>query len=322
MKRIVSLDIITGILIIHMIFGHIMRFAHCIDTDLYHYTSILLSFFMPWFFFKSGMFLHSDCLKTIESSLKSLILPLIKFSFLGLCIDICIKLFDKQDFNLGQYLIDNVRFLFWNGSFSSNQPLWFLLTLGVVRILGSYTLKISRKIGSIEQKVIFSLALFSLMIAYFLKGKIVPLTIQNSASGYFFFLMGYLLRDIQFKSLHGGALSLILYLIITFLCPVVVDMRGNSLEWGKYILWPFSALTGIVAINYWFKKLNVNSKILSYIGERSLIFYVWHWIPLVIFQFLNNRYLLINEQFVLLFVYSIVSICFLSIVDKIYSFSK
>ena len=56
MKRIVSLDIITGILIIHMIFGHIMRFAHCIDTDLYHYTSILLSFFMPWFFFKSGMF--------------------------------------------------------------------------------------------------------------------------------------------------------------------------------------------------------------------------------------------------------------------------
>lgn len=204
MKRIVSLDIITGILIIHMIFGHIMRFAHCIDTDLYHYTSILLSFFMPWFFFKSGMFLHSDCLKTIESSLKSLILPLIKFSFLGLCVDICIKLFDKQDFNLGQYLIDNVRFLFWNGSFSSNQPLWFLLTLGVVRILGSYTLKISRKIGSIEQKVIFSLALFSLMIAYFLKGKIVPLTIQNSASGYFFFLMGYLLRDIQFKSLHGG----------------------------------------------------------------------------------------------------------------------
>lgn len=204
MKRIVSLDIITGILIIHMIFGHIMRFAHCIDTDLYHYTSILLSFFMPWFFFKSGMFLHSDCLKTIKSSLKSLILPFIKFSFLGLCINTCIELFDNQDFNLGKYLIDNVRFLFWNGSFSSNQPLWFLLTLCVVRILGSYTLKISGKIGSIEQKVIFGLALFSFTIAYFLKGKIVPLTIQNSASGYFFFLMGYLLRDIQFKSLHGG----------------------------------------------------------------------------------------------------------------------
>lgn len=54
-RRQSHIDSVAGLLIIHMILGHCIQVTDCRDLTLYKWMQVL-SFFMPWFFFKSGMF--------------------------------------------------------------------------------------------------------------------------------------------------------------------------------------------------------------------------------------------------------------------------
>ena len=60
-KRQSHIDAISGLLIINMILGHCIQMADCRDIPLYSWMDSL-SFFMPWFFFKSGMFYREKSL--------------------------------------------------------------------------------------------------------------------------------------------------------------------------------------------------------------------------------------------------------------------
>lgn len=60
-KRQRHIDAISGLLIINMILGHCIQMADCRDIPLYSWMDSL-SFFMPWFFFKSGMFYREKSL--------------------------------------------------------------------------------------------------------------------------------------------------------------------------------------------------------------------------------------------------------------------
>lgn len=51
LKREKYVDVVAGIMIAWMILGHCIHFSH-FGLSFYKY----LSFFMPWFFYKSGMF--------------------------------------------------------------------------------------------------------------------------------------------------------------------------------------------------------------------------------------------------------------------------
>lgn len=55
-NREVYLDVVCGIMIIWMILGHLIASCGLRDTVLYTIGNRLFPFFMPWFFFKSGMF--------------------------------------------------------------------------------------------------------------------------------------------------------------------------------------------------------------------------------------------------------------------------
>ena len=57
-KRDISIDNITGILIIYMILYHIIQWRG-MNNILSSYWMLPLSFFMFWFFYKSGM-LYKD----------------------------------------------------------------------------------------------------------------------------------------------------------------------------------------------------------------------------------------------------------------------
>ena len=56
------IDAIAGLLIINMILGHCIQMTDCREIPLYSWMNAL-SFFMPWFFFKSGMFYREKSLK-------------------------------------------------------------------------------------------------------------------------------------------------------------------------------------------------------------------------------------------------------------------
>lgn len=50
-------DLMSGCLIIYMIFCHIMQWAKLADCDIYSILQRFLFFFMAWFFYKSGIYL-------------------------------------------------------------------------------------------------------------------------------------------------------------------------------------------------------------------------------------------------------------------------
>lgn len=66
MKRETSIDAVAGLMILTMIMGHVMQFSYLFSTWMYQPLHLLF-FFMPWFFFKSGMFTKKqsvkDCLR-------------------------------------------------------------------------------------------------------------------------------------------------------------------------------------------------------------------------------------------------------------------
>lgn len=86
--RISYLDTISGFFIIQIIIGHLLQFC-----GLYVYMSEwtkVFCFFMPFFYFKSGIFakLTTDkiTLTSINPLVKKLLVPYVGFTLLGLYI--------------------------------------------------------------------------------------------------------------------------------------------------------------------------------------------------------------------------------------------
>lgn len=58
-QRDISLDIICGVLILHMILLHILGNFNTLSNLPWNvWECRILFFLMPWFFFKNGMFFH------------------------------------------------------------------------------------------------------------------------------------------------------------------------------------------------------------------------------------------------------------------------
>ena len=55
-----SVDAVCGLMIIYMIYGHICAWSGVQQIELF---PCLLFYFMPWFFFKSGMFFREKSFK-------------------------------------------------------------------------------------------------------------------------------------------------------------------------------------------------------------------------------------------------------------------
>lgn len=136
MKRFVDLDIIAGILIIRMMLGHFTYFSGLRNSMLYDTYNIFF-FYMPWFFYKSGMFFKpaEGQYKVLFNKLfKSLLVPYILFTILGIACG-CVYSFFVQDETILRVVLINFYGLFISGASSWCGHLWFLLSLFVVKYL-------------------------------------------------------------------------------------------------------------------------------------------------------------------------------------------
>ena len=62
-KRLNHLDAVAGLLIVFMMFTHIMQRCGLTGVQPYPFLQRALSFFMAWFFFKSGRFAKDTSLR-------------------------------------------------------------------------------------------------------------------------------------------------------------------------------------------------------------------------------------------------------------------
>lgn len=271
-QRDLSIENISGLLIIYMILHHIFQWSG-LNVINQTYWMRPLSFFMAWFFYKSGMFYKDrKCKEILLGGGKKLLIPYVLFSLIGHLLQ-CVKIFMEGDTNWEHYVLSPFKQIIISGSLSGNLALWFLPSLLAVQFLYTWLQKYVR-----DELIV----LFGLVVAYTLHSTDIcrPLYIGNVSLGLSVFAFGHAIREFQYKHLMFISFG-ILYLLLLMLDVGSIGFRSNGEGEDSYLLPVLFSLCGCIVINNLFQKGQWRIWILKYVGERAMSFYVIHWLVLL-----------------------------------------
>ena len=272
-KRVYYLDNLSGLLICYMMLNHVLLMGQ-VDCSVDNILLEPLQFFMFWFFFKSGMFYTPKNYKQlfIRGGQKILV-PLAIYSFLGHIVQ-CLKLFASDDYNWKHYLLTPIKEFVCTGSVTGNHPLWFLFSLFFVQLLFN-----ELYVRKIKPQFIFIINIIIPIVLYYNSISNLPIYLTNVPLGLSVYTLGYIFKNRQFdKKLIS--IAGIIYLGVILFYPSHLIFRSNTLNsGGNYLLAIIFSLAGCVVFNNIFKFLP-NCRVLQFIGQHSMTYYVTHWVIL------------------------------------------
>ncbi len=280
MKREKNLDNACGVLILYMIFMHSSLHFGFDDTSFMEFFRHVFFFFMPWFFFKNGYFFKlSERRILAKSGFNRLIKPYLKWILIGHLI-YCMFLYVSGFYDWKLYVVYPLKQLACDSALIGNLPLWFLLSLFIVRLLVNELLRFRFNL----MLIIALLGIICYISSIFSPHSFILLA--NVPTGMFFFLSGYVINNNRHLFTERPvtvqriiiACSIILYLSIVCLVPSYVDMRVNILWEGSYIYWLIGSIPACLAINAICRMKIFDRLGLGYIGRNSMMFYVSHWV--------------------------------------------
>ena len=127
------IDVIAGIMIFWMILGHCSFFSH---QSVPFYS--LLSFYMPWFFYKSGMFFASrDSVSLLKKDSKKLLRYYLIYSAIGWLVWSICGIADGS-LGFGDCFALTLKTFLYRGCIKGNGALWFLLSFFIVRQFSNF----------------------------------------------------------------------------------------------------------------------------------------------------------------------------------------
>lgn len=285
-KRDHSLDFACGLMTINMILYHVAAFTEV------RYIGRLLFFFMPWFFFKAGMFNKANLeRKVIVKSFKRLMIPFIFFSIIGQLSHIL-----RMGYNFQEYLISTLKQLVLLGAVHGNLPLWFLFSLFLVKIFYNWI-----DLHKFLRPTLVAVISFIAVNFLYYTGLTKPYYVATFFSGLCFYSLGIVFKRRQYKIAVVIVALIYLYCNTAYL-STSVDMRINALAYGKYFLWYPYSLCGIIAVNNLSKYICSTTsffdpvvKVVINVGKHSMGYYVVHWLLLSISVSLFTKYLGVPE---------------------------
>lgn len=272
-SRVLYLDNLCGLLIINMVFFVHVRMNAGVTYGIIPFINRLFCFFMPWFFYKSGMFYRDEGWKhRLGKDFKSLLVPYFYFTLFGWLVYLFSSLMSGKT-SLDYLFIEPVREIFIQEATVWNGALWFLPSLYIVKWLACVLFtRINVTVVSIA-----ALALASLM---HYTGFNYPFYLGNIFLGLFFYSLGYLMKKAQF-SLWSFIPALMIY-VVSMAVPIITnyfDFRYNTVdESDNYFLVLLYSVSGIIAFNYLFNKLaDREIPVLSGIGRNSVVILCVHY---------------------------------------------
>ena len=250
------------------------------DFDVHDPTLIIpwLHFFMPWFFYKSGMFFQKRNVKDLwKKDSQKLLKNFLIWSIVGYILFLLLGLLDHS-LTLRGATYSVIRGLFMTGKVPLNTPLWFLLTLFGVRFVANIALPEREDKNAVLR--IVCVVLFGYVVSYLayrVDYRLLPYWVANGAAGLSFFALGYTFRDIESKW-WLIVLGAIVYAVGCVSGFPIVNMWPNDLVRGNYLLWIPIAFFCIVFFNVLCQKLYdyVRIKPIEWIGKNAMIIYVSH----------------------------------------------
>ncbi|MFZ4796178.1 MAG: acyltransferase family protein [Bacteroidia bacterium] len=284
--RLYHLDLISAFFIVEIILMHILQFTNFYNTNtIFDKIYYILNFYMPWFYFKSGLFHKIRPFKEmLKFNFRRLLVPFIVFTIFGMIIQFPFDVFINGRV-WWKFVLGSARDLFVNGALYSNAPLWFLMSLFIIKL--SYAL--CDKMNSYI--LVYILLTISVVLSYF--EVVLPLTLSTLGIGIFFYHVGKNYFKIIDKTLITNNKNIVFYLLIfVFLCVFfhsTVDMRINKIITGNYIIWIIYSLLGISLFESIFR-LIPRIQLIESIGTNSMTYYVVHWLVIYLIVMVINQF--------------------------------
>lgn len=271
-----SLDTVGGVMILYMIFMHCCQFAEMMDWEVMKHLQTIFVGFMAWFFFKSGMFHHEGqgAQSIMKRMLPKLLRPYVAFSVVGYFV-YCVVLWSLGDRDFIHYTLSIAKSIVLTGSYGGALPLWFLVTLFLVKTFSPVI------VGKCKLGGVIACGLIGCCCSYVEIGqlKLQPYYFFSFFPAMFFYGLGHFLKVKQYGKL-AFVLSVAVF-VASFAYPSTVDFRVNHLSVGAYPLFLIYSLAAIVVFNNAAKSLGQSLWPLTQIGRQSMFWYCAHW-PLLL----------------------------------------
>lgn len=282
-QRIPYIDFAAGIMILWMIIYHALCYGWGFNSQGVEITNPCvyfpyLSFFMPWFFYKSGQFFEKRPMKeNLTKDVRKLLLTFIIWSAIGYVMYLLFGALNHS-LTLRSATYSIARGLFLTGKIPINDPLWFLLTLFGIRFFANMILP--NRNSKYAWLSILAIVIFGYLIAYLayrFNHPLLPYWVANGASGLAFFTLGYGLRDYENKWWLIAPCVLV-YILCCFVGFPMVDMMFNKLLAGSYLLWIPVAFCGIKTFNALCRFIYqyIRIKPIEIAGQNAMNIYVTH----------------------------------------------
>lgn len=194
-------------------------------------------------------------------------IPYILFSIIGLSISIVFGLYDGQ--TLGSILLSSVKQLANKGTVSSESGhLWFLWGLFISRM----ALYASSKRNIL--KIVLLVDAFLILLLFHLGLKNFW-WIMYSMTGFLFYGIGYIFKDVQYNKSMFLASSLIY--VVSIIQPSTFNQYNTQLYCGIFEVAIIYAVAGCVFFNNVGKYLLCHKTIFSSINKYAMLLYVVHY---------------------------------------------
>ena len=286
-KRNDTLDILSGILIIWMIVYHSFQWANMTESNLFVVLIRIFYFFMPWFYFKSGFVLNNKrpLKKVIEKGVTHILTPLIIWGLIGYLIFVFSTFVIEEA--VWKTVIKPFYYLLKTGDMIGNEPLWFLLSLFLIRIILNLIINLR-----IEFILLFIIGFaFIGWIMQLMGIESLPIGLNSLPLGIVFTSLGLLCNRLNvFRTITKFKyLLLLLSIIMSIYFSSYIDIHFNSIWYGNY--WSYIINSTLIIFVCVLFLVGIKSKILTWIGEKSIFYLVMHW-PIF---YLTNYFFILNN---------------------------
>lgn len=282
MIRNVGIDNLAGLLILHMIVVvHVATGCGGSSYQFYYIISKVLCFFLPWFFYKSGMYYRSMSTRDLLGSLwRKLGVPYLFFSLMSwFVIEFVWKVLATHEFTFPQLLLYSIKAFVYKGIIPGNAALWFLLDLMIVKLIYHFLrqLKLSDREILIGSSLIYILLRFTPL---YHENVTLPLDVM---CGLVFYVLGSIVRIRELPSLWMVSAFAVLFAFILFVVPFhslmdfraqIVYTRGNLYF---ALLLAYSVMMIVLSNALFSKYANKKIQPLMFVGQNSLLFFAAHY---------------------------------------------
>ncbi len=292
--RISWVDICRGIAILFVMY------AHALPSDSYRY--MFYAFHMPLFFFLSGIVFKENFPSYwgfVKKSFKTILLPYLLFAVLTYFFWF---LKEHTTHNTMHDFLEQVYgILYGNGNLGYlyfNVALWFLPCLFLARIGFAAITRVSTQMRFLIPLLI-GLSIIGYVLSSYYSFLKLPFGMETAFTAIVFFGLGFLFKKkekifnlIQRYGIVVFIVGLGVLIYLAFLnyqqYGAQIDLRVNRLN--NYFLFYSAAIAGIISWVAFSMVLKKNA-MLEFIGQRTMILFVWHYLLYSYFTDVMNTYL-------------------------------